>query len=215
MSAAPPTAKNASAAHKTSPVRPPATPLNSPNPTIASPHTTIAATTTSPWRRTRGSQPENTPPATAPAEIAAASSAIVVPPSTGPPKLSWAICGNSARGIPKTIAIRSTTNDINTTVLPARYLNPSQTDLNPSDELWPVGGIGLNRIVAQIGAKQVITSIRYSVDRSTQRNMTPASSGPTIAPNCVTVMFSELAAGSWSPGSIRGIAAERVGALMA
>jgi hypothetical protein len=68
----------------------------------------------------RGSQPENTPPTTAPTAIAADSSAIVVPPSTGPPKLSCAICGKSARGMPKIIAIRSTTNDISTTVLPAR-----------------------------------------------------------------------------------------------
>ncbi len=68
----------------------------------------------------RGSQPENTPPSTAPAAMAADSSAMVVPPSTGPPKLSCAICGNNARGMPKIIAIKSTTNDINTTVLPAR-----------------------------------------------------------------------------------------------
>ena len=50
--------------------------------------------------------------------------------------------------------------------------------------------------VAQIGKVQVIASIRYSVDRSTQRSITPASSGPTMAPNCITVMFNELAAGS-------------------
>jgi hypothetical protein len=41
--------------------------------------------------------------------------------------------------------------------------------------------------------------------------MIPASSGPTIAPNCMTVMFSELAAGSWSLDRIRGIAADLVG----
>jgi hypothetical protein len=87
---------------------------------MATPQTTIAITTASPWRLIRGSQPENTPPATAPADIAAASSAIVVPPSTGPPKVSCAICGNSARGIPRIIAIRSTTNDISTTWLLAR-----------------------------------------------------------------------------------------------
>jgi hypothetical protein len=46
-------------------------------------HTTIEPTT-SRWRRILGGQPENTPPATAPAEIAATSSAIAVPPSTGP-----------------------------------------------------------------------------------------------------------------------------------
>jgi len=82
-------------------------------------HTTIEPTT-SRWRRILGGQPENTPPATAPAEIAATSSAIAVPPSTGPAELSWTIRGNRARGRPKIVAIRSTTNDINTTVLPAR-----------------------------------------------------------------------------------------------
>ncbi len=97
-----------------------AAPAANPKPTIATPHTTIATTTARPWRRTRGNHPENTPPATAPTDIAAANNAIVVPPSTGPPKLSWAICGNSARGMPKIIAIRSTTNDISTTGLPAR-----------------------------------------------------------------------------------------------
>ena len=79
----------------------------------------------------------------------------------------------------------------------------------------PDGGIGASRNVAQIAAMQVIASMRYRVDRSTHRNMSPASSGPTIAPNCITVMFNELAAGSWAPGSIRGIAAERVGELTA
>src|ERR1700731_405068 len=102
--------------------------------------------------------------------------------------------------MPKIMAIRSTTNDINTTVLPARYRNPSQTAPNPQRDdpaaSVSVAGIGLNRTVAQIGAAQVIASTRYSVDRSIQRSSTPASSGPTIAPNCITVMFSELAAGS-------------------
>ena len=70
-------------------------------------------------------------------------------------------------------------------------------------------------MVAQIGARQLIASMRYSVDRSTQRSRIPASSGPAMAPNCCTVMFSELAAGSWSIGSIRGIAAPRVGQLTA
>ena len=80
----------------------------------------MATTTARPCRWIRGSQPENTPPATAPTAMAAARYAIVVPPSTGPPKLWCAISGNSARGMPKIIAIRSTTNDISTTRLPAR-----------------------------------------------------------------------------------------------
>ena len=36
-----------------------------------------------------------------------------------------------------------------------------------------------------------------------------------MAPNCITVMFNELAAATWSAGSMRGIAAERVGWLIA
>ena len=47
-----------------------------------------------------------------------------VPPSTGPPKLSCAICGKSARGMPRIIAIRSTTNDISTTVLSRQVAEP-------------------------------------------------------------------------------------------
>ncbi|PQM49000.1 hypothetical protein C1Y40_00781 [Mycobacterium talmoniae] len=142
---------------------------------------------------------------------------MVVPPSTGPPKLSWAICGNSARGMPRIIAIRSTTNDINTTWLPARYRNPSATAAQPQRAavVSALTGIGVSRQVAQIGSRQVAVSIRYRVDRSTQFSSSPASSGPTIAPNCVTVMFSELAAGSSPPASIRGIAADRAGAFTA
>src|SRR5690348_11670059 len=107
----------------------------------------------------RGNQPENTPPATAPTDMAADSSAIVVPPSIGPPKLSCAICGNSARGMPRIIATRSTTNDISTTVLPARYRKPSSTAAKPQpDEPPPLsfGGIGASRNVAQIGTIVVI-----------------------------------------------------------
>ncbi|SKY28845.1 Uncharacterised protein [Mycobacteroides abscessus subsp. abscessus] len=48
---------------------------------------------------------------TAPAGIDANNSANAQPPSIGPPKFSWAICGNSARGMPKIMAMRSTTND--------------------------------------------------------------------------------------------------------
>ena len=79
----------------------------------------------------------------------------------------------------------------------------------------PTGGIGVSRIVAQIGRRQVSASTRYNVDRSTHFSRIPASSGPTIAPNCITVMLSELAAATCSAGRIRGIAADRVGELTA
>nr|CRL80924.1 hypothetical protein CPGR_04138 [Mycolicibacter nonchromogenicus] len=75
--------------------------------------------------------------------------------------------------------------------------------------------MGTSRTVAQIGKMQVAASIRYRVDRSTQPSSSPANSGPTIAPNCMTVMFSELAAGRSLPATSRGIAADRVGALTA
>jgi hypothetical protein len=120
--------------------------------------------------------------------------------------------------MPKIIAIRSTTNDINTTVFPARYRNPSRTAPMPHRDdprSSDVAGMRLSRYVAQIGSTQVTASIRYRVDRSTQLSMMPASSGPTIDPNCVTVMLRALAAGSWSPGRMRGIAAALVGELMA
>ncbi len=70
MSAAPPIAKTR-ATHNKAFACPPANPAARPKPTIATPHTTIAITTASPCRWTRGSQPENTPPATAPNAMAA------------------------------------------------------------------------------------------------------------------------------------------------
>src|SRR4051794_27218513 len=87
ISAAPPIARNARAIHSQTRAEPSASPQATPKPTIATPQTTIATTTVRPCRRIRGNQPENTPPDTAPTAIAAASNVIVVPPSTGPPKL--------------------------------------------------------------------------------------------------------------------------------
>ncbi len=92
-----------------------ASPTASPNPVIASPQTRIATITARPCASTRETQPLSTPPSTAPAGIAANRSANTRPPSEGPPKSMSAISGNSARGIPKTIAMMSTTNDISST----------------------------------------------------------------------------------------------------
>ena len=83
-----------------------------PKPTIASPQTRMATITARPCRSTRDTQPDSTPPTTAPAGMAAKSSAKARPPSLGPPKSTSAISGKSARGMPKTIAMMSTTNDI-------------------------------------------------------------------------------------------------------
>ena len=43
----------------------------------------------------------------------------------------------------------------------------------------------------------------------------PARTGPTMAPNCMTVMLSEAAEASWSGGRSRGMIAVRVGWLTA
>ena len=82
---------------------------------MASPHSTIETITASPCRCTRETQPEKIPPSTAPAGIAAKSRAKARPPLSGPPKSRWATSGNSARGMPKTIAMMSTRNDISST----------------------------------------------------------------------------------------------------
>ena len=71
--------------------------------------------TARPCASTRPTQPLSTPPSTAPTGIAAKSSAKTTPPSGGPPNTVSAISGNSARGIPNTIAMMSTTNDISRT----------------------------------------------------------------------------------------------------
>ena len=112
MSAAPPRARSASANHSHT-TEPPgaATHTTAPKPTIASPHSVTHTITATPCRCTRDTHPENTPPSTAPALIAANNSPSAVPPSAASPKVSCAICGNSARGMPNTIATRSTTNE--------------------------------------------------------------------------------------------------------
>src|SRR5699024_9297509 len=112
MSTAPPNASAASASHShqadPSGV---ATPTTAPKTTMATPHSATHTSTARPCRRTRGIHPENTPPITAPTLIAANSRPSAVPPEAGSPKDSVAICGNSARGMPNTMAMMSTRND--------------------------------------------------------------------------------------------------------
>ncbi len=86
---------------------------------MASPQTITEASTATPCRETRETQPEKTPPSTAPAGMPANSSANTIPPLSGPPKSTCAISGNSARGMPKTIAMMSTRNDISSTGAPS------------------------------------------------------------------------------------------------
>ena len=120
MSAAPPTTSISTATASIGPGAPSASPTATPKPVIATPQTRMQTITARPCRSTRETQPEKMPPSTAPAGIAAKSTANASPPRSGPPNASWAISGKSARGMPKTIAIRSTTNDISSTGWPRR-----------------------------------------------------------------------------------------------
>ncbi len=89
-----------------------ASPTATPKTVIAAPQAAMHHSTAAPVRRTRDTQPLKTPPTTAPAGMAANSRANASPPSVGPPKSRLAICGNSARGMPKIMAMRSTTKDM-------------------------------------------------------------------------------------------------------
>lgn len=105
----------------------------------------------------------------------------------------------------------STTNDASRTFCVARYVKPPRTSLNPARRDVPVGGIAGSFHTAHSVARRKIESSRYSSCRPADGMRTPASSGPAIAPNCTTVMFSEFAAGNCLPGINRGMIAARVG----
>ena len=76
----------------------------------------MATVTATPCRRTRCSQPENSPAATIPIGIAANSRPSAIPPPTGSPKTVCEISGNTTRGIPKPIATTSMRNDTSSTL---------------------------------------------------------------------------------------------------
>ena len=120
MSAAPAIIRPTRHSHSQTPIAPSARLAATPETVMPAPQMTIATMTEKPWRVARETQPEKIPPRTAPAGIAAKSSANASPPSTGPPKLTCASCGNSARGMPNVIAMMSTTKLIRSTVLPRR-----------------------------------------------------------------------------------------------
>ncbi len=80
-----------------------------PNTAIESPHAMIESTTARPWRRTCPSGPEKIPESTAPTAGEAASRPTAVAAILGSSgNRPTAIAGNSARGMPNTIATMST-----------------------------------------------------------------------------------------------------------
>ena len=86
MSAAPPITSISTATTSIGSRQSSAKATATPNPNIARPQTITAASTATPWRAIRETQPENTPPSTAPIGMPANSSANAMPPLSGPPK---------------------------------------------------------------------------------------------------------------------------------
>ena len=79
----------------------------------------------------------------------------------GSPKFSCAICGNSARGIPKTIAMTSTTKLMSSTGCVRRYARPSTTERNPGvARPGPSTGSRGSRITAHSVASRQNESMR-------------------------------------------------------
>ena len=64
----------------------------------------------------------------------------LAPPPAGPPKVCWAISGNSALGRPKTIAMMSSRKEANRTFRVARYRKPSITWASPARRAAPSSG---------------------------------------------------------------------------
>ncbi len=107
MSVAPPSARNATASHSE---------WVSPKPIMVTPHAATATITATPCRRIRENQPENSPHSTAPSGMAANSQPSASPPPGGSPKVRSAISGNSALGMPATMAITSSSSEASSTV---------------------------------------------------------------------------------------------------
>lgn len=101
----------------------------SPNTAMASPHAATASRIASPCRRTRACQPENSPPSSAPAAIAATIRPTVFASS---PYQSTAMAGNSAFGCASTMAAMSVKKVIRMLGRVPRKRSPSATEALPA-----------------------------------------------------------------------------------
>lgn len=128
---------------------------------MARPHPHTAITIARPCRCTRPSQPENTPPSSAPTAGAATSRPVV---RASPPYQSSATAGYNARGYARTIAHMSEKKVIRRLGRPARNRRPSTTEArlrrSPSG---PSGSIAGSRHIAYRAAEKATASIRYAV----------------------------------------------------
>ena len=105
--------------------------------------------------------------------------------------------------MPKTIAMMSTTKLMSSTLWPARYRKPSITERSPSDCPLSSALIDGSFHTAQRVSMSDAASSAYS-QWTPMIGMSGAPSiGPAMAPNCITVILSEFAAGSCSGGTSR------------
>ena len=132
-----------------------------PNSAMLPPQSETATSTARPWRRMRVTQPAVEAPINAPTAIDENNA----PTISGP----WWNCftariGNSARGIPKIMATRSTTNVACKTRLPRRNVNASRIARAPVDgcSAWFFGICAGSRSVTKIVAANETTSAAYA-----------------------------------------------------
>ena len=124
--------------------------------------------------------------------------------------------GNSARGIPNTIAMMSITNVDCSTWRPRRNANPSFTARHPTAARSPSeGGIGRIEIEASSNRPIEIRSIAYAHENPKPATTIPASAGPIRPAPFQMIWLSAAAAGSWVLSSRRGVIALRVGLSIA
>ena len=149
-----------------------------PKPAIATPQMQAAIVTPSPWRRTWVIHPDASEPRSAPAAGAAYSR----PSSDAPPPSRWsAIAGNSAVGMPNTMALVSTAKIPISTCRPFRNRKPSTIARTLGRSAASSGGkLGSARIAIS-DAAYVTRSMPYVQGTPATAIRTPPTAGPPTA----------------------------------
>ena len=124
---------------------------------IATPQPITATMTARPCRWIRDTQPVVSAPTRAPAPGAAYRNPSV---AASPPNRVTASAGNSARGMPNTMALMSMMNVLSSTRLPLRKRRPSRTDWSPARVPPPSGGSACMGIATAKATTNVDTSIQ-------------------------------------------------------
>ncbi len=130
-----------------------------PKAAMAAPQAATASRMARPCRRMRPSQPENSPPRTAPTAGAATSRPTVL---ASPANQRTATAGNSARGWASTIAARSEKKVIRRFGRVARKRSPSRTEARRGGPSPWSGRIAGSRHIAYSEPPNATTSTRYA-----------------------------------------------------